>query len=91
MSRCSHDKSDYKLRQLPKCPKCKAQFALVMVQYSDSPRPVYEWECFRCMKTYPREAFSEEPLSEEDKLLKDLIENENERTRKSHRRASRRN
>jgi hypothetical protein len=45
-----------------------------MVQYVDSHKPVYEWECFRCMKTYPREAFNEEPLMEEDKLLKEMLD-----------------
>lgn len=73
MSRCAHAQSTYRLRQLPKCPKCKGQFALVCVQYADSKKIVYEWECFRCMKTFPREAFNEEPLLEEDVELRKFL------------------
>jgi hypothetical protein len=73
MSRSAHDHSTRVLRQLPKCPKCKGQFVLVCVQYADSLKVVYEWECFRCMKTFPREAFNEEPLSQEDITLKEFL------------------
>jgi len=79
MSRCAHEKSDYKLRQLPKCSKCKLQFILIMASYETKPKPVYEWECPKCHKIVARHKLKEDQGTDFEVFLNERCKNEQRR------------
>jgi len=82
MARCAHAKSTYKLRQLPRCSKCKIQFILIMVSYDNKPKPVYEWECPRCHKVVARHKLKENPATDFENFLNEWCKDD---TRKHNR------
>jgi len=59
MSRCAHAQSEYRIRQLPRCSKCKIEMQLVMVSYDNKPKPEWEWECRKCLKAVARHKLKE--------------------------------
>ena len=72
MSRSAHAKSDFKLRELPKCSRCKQQFQLVMAEYETKQGKktlVQEWECVRCQKVVPYEFLKEGKSTEDEKFF----------------------
>lgn len=69
MSRGPHAQSIYKLRKLPVCSRCNAEFILVCSSYEGTPGIRYEWECTKCHKVVPKETLREEPLSTADVWL----------------------
>ena len=68
MSRCAHDQSDYRLRKLPRCSRCKKEFTLVAGQYPNG-NSVEEWECPKCHKFVARDGLREEEPSEWEQFL----------------------
>jgi len=80
MSRCAHAQSTYVLRKLPRCSKCKEEFALVMAVYENkdgkADKPIEEWECPKCGKTVPKNFLKEEGILEQDKELHNWCVNE---------------
>lgn len=73
MSRCAHEKSIYKLRELPHCQKCKKEMMLVLASY-DSGALVYEWECERCHRCVPQNVLQEGKMYPEDEYLRQWCE-----------------
>lgn len=78
MSRCAHRQSDYRLRALPTCSRCKIEFILTMAKYENSP-PIEEWECPKCHKAVPRNFLREQPPSDWEAWLHKWCINDRER------------
>ena len=76
MSRSPHAQSNYRLRPLPKCSKCKVEMQLVMVSYENKPKPVWEWECRKCPKVVARHKLKEQELTTFEKFLSDWCKDE---------------
>jgi len=91
MSRCAHAQSTYVLRKLPRCTKCKEEFALVMAVYEDergkTDKPVEEWECPKCGKVVPRHALQEQLLHKEEAALHEWCLRDAKRRRKYERKS----
>jgi ssDNA-binding Zn-finger/Zn-ribbon topoisomerase 1 len=81
MSLCPHRQSNYKLRKLPRCNRCKIEMILVSAMYDNSKSISWEWECPKCNKSVPKNLLKEEQLSEQDLKLKEWCEN-NEKPRR---------
>jgi len=79
MSRSAHSKSTYRLKKLPKCSKCNKEMVLVMVSYENKKGNFWEWECFKCNKSCPKNAVKEEPETDEDVFLHIWCKNEEKR------------
>jgi len=83
MSRSAHAQSKYKLRQFPRCSRCKQQFILVTARYQMKNGETYtidEWECTKCNKYVPKKHLKEEPISEDEAFFhRKAIEIQNER------------
>ena len=65
MSRNAHEKSTYKLAEMPKC-KCKGQLILTCSKYEGKKDIVEEWECIKCGKVYPLSQIQEPQFSGQD-------------------------
>ena len=80
MGLCAHRKSDYRLHKLPKCPKCKQEFILVLAAYEEYSEE--EWECSKCGKHIPRWKIKEAPISKQDEWLMNWCKNEQRRAQR---------
>lgn len=72
MSKCAHSQSTYKLRELPKCSRCKKQFQLVKASYKTATGKtilVDEWECQRCSKIVPFNNLKEGKIFGDEKFF----------------------
>jgi len=81
MARSAHAQHPCKLRELPKCSRCKMEFILVAANYEKSRKTVIEWECPKCHKAIPRELLREDPPSEWEAFLHETCKANNERRR----------
>jgi len=94
MSRSAHSQAGVKVRQLPKCSRCKLQFSLVMARYEDKDGKginVEEWECSKCNKVVPKEFLKEEPLSEDEQFFHEKAKEIQNDRRKAKEQDSKRN
>jgi len=83
MSRCVHEQSNFRLRQLPKCSKCKLEMQLVMVIYESEKQPVWEWECRSCSgKAVAKNKLKEAEPSEFEQLLHERCQNDHRQKQK---------
>lgn len=72
MSRSAHAQSDFKMRELPKCSRCKQEFQLVTAEYETEEKKkvlIEEWECQRCSKYVPFDFLKETNQSEDEKFF----------------------
>lgn len=76
MSKCAHAQSEYKLRRLPRCSKCKVEMQLVMVRYDNKPKPVWEWECRKCPKAVARHKLKEHNPTNFEAFLAEWCKND---------------
>jgi hypothetical protein len=86
MSRSAHSQSKYRLRQLPRCSRCKQEFTLVLSSYGVYKPLVWEWECFKCHKVVRKEYLQEEDLSPDEQFFYDKsreLQDEDNKRRKS--------
>jgi len=74
MSRCVHDQSTCQLRKLPRCSRCSVEFNLVVADYNNQRKPIFEWECPKCHKIVTRELLREEQPSPWEQFLKERLE-----------------
>jgi len=84
MSRSVHAQANQKLRELPRCSKCKRQFVLVMATYPNpesdkSKNEIYlEWEC-ACGRVVDYNLLKEGKLESQDQELHEWVEKRNEK------------
>lgn len=54
---------------------------LVLVVYENKPRPVWEWECRKCLKTVAKHKLNETAPTGFEEFLAEWCKNDQERTR----------
>jgi hypothetical protein len=94
MGHGAHRKSDFKLRKLPTCSRCKQQFVLVLASYGQGKKPIYEWECTKCYKTVKRDFLKEQESSRDEQFFNNKfieLEKWNEENKRRDRQATLRN
>lgn len=98
MSRSAHSQSNFRIRELPKCSRCKEQFQLVKAVYEDETGKrtlVDEWECMRCNKIVPYEFLKEGKSTEDEQFFhrkaKELQEDERRNKERDRKQAMRNN